>query len=48
VVVQFENTDKNNLGKPMPKGNLDYTKKDGESVEFIGEDLIDHMAKKEH
>ncbi len=47
VVVQFENTDKNNLGKPMPKGKFRLYKKDGESVEFIGEDLIDHMANKE-
>ncbi len=47
VVVMFENTDKNNLGKPMPKGKFRLFKKDGESLEFIGEDFIDHTANKE-
>jgi len=47
VVIQFENTDKNNLGKPMPKGKFRLYKSDGQSVEFIGEDLIDHTANKE-
>ncbi len=47
VVIQFENSDKNNLGKPMPKGKFRLYKSDGESVEFIGEDLIDHTANKE-
>lgn len=47
VVVMFENSDKNNLGKPMPKGKFRLFKKDGESLEFIGEDLIDHTANKE-
>lgn len=47
VVIQFENTEKNNLGKPMPKGKFRLYKSDGESIEFIGEDLIDHTANKE-
>jgi len=47
VIVEFLNAEDNNLGKPMPKGKFRVYKSDGESVEFIGEDLIDHTAKKE-
>ena len=31
----------------MPKGKIRVYKSDGESVEFIGEDLIDHTPRKE-
>ncbi len=48
VIVEFENSENNNLGKPMPKGKFRVYKSDGESVEFIGEDMIDHTAKKEN
>ncbi|MFH0734522.1 MAG: DUF4139 domain-containing protein [bacterium] len=48
VIVEFENNENNNLGKPMPKGKFRVYKSDGESVEFIGEDMIDHTAKKEN
>lgn len=47
VMVEFENKAKNNLGMPMPKGKVRLYKSDGESVEFIGEDRIDHTAKDE-
>lgn len=47
VIVEFENKVESGLGVPMPKGKVRVYKSDGESVEFIGEDLIDHTPKKE-
>ncbi len=47
VIVEFENKESNNLGVPMPKGKVRVYKSDGESVEFIGEDMIDHTPKNE-
>ncbi len=47
VIVEFSNKKEQNLGVPMPKGKIRVYKSDGESVEFIGEDLIDHTPKNE-
>jgi len=47
VIVVFENSEKYNLGKPMPKGKVRVYKSDGVALEFIGEDLIDHTPQKE-
>ena len=47
VIVEFSNKENQNLGVPMPKGKVRVYKSDGESVEFIGEDLIDHTPKNE-
>ncbi|MBL1214586.1 MAG: DUF4139 domain-containing protein [Ignavibacteriae bacterium] len=47
VIVEFDNKEKNNLGVPMPKGKVRVYKSDGESVEFIGEDMIDHTPRNE-
>lgn len=47
VMIEFENKEDNNLGLPMPKGKVRLYKSDGESVEFIGEDMIDHTPKNE-
>lgn len=47
VAIEFENSEKNNLGVPMPKGKVRLYKSDGQSLEFIGEDLIDHTPKDE-
>jgi len=47
VVVEFENTKENGLGIPMPKGKVRVYKTDGESNEFVGEDMIDHTPNKE-
>lgn len=47
VIVEFENSEENNLAKPMPKGKVRVYKSDGEALEFVGEDLIDHTPKKE-
>ncbi len=48
VSLEIENTQKNNLGLPLPKGTVRVYKadKDG-SLQFIGEDTIDHTAKDE-
>lgn len=47
VIVEFENKDEYNLGVPMPKGKVRVYKSDGETIEFIGEDMIDHTPNKE-
>ncbi len=47
VVVEFENKENNNLGVPMPKGKVRVMKSDGKSIEFIGEDMIDHTPREE-
>ena len=47
VIIEFENSKANNLSVPMPKGKVRVYKSDGDAIEFIGEDLIDHTAKKE-
>ncbi|NOX17042.1 MAG: DUF4139 domain-containing protein [Chlorobi bacterium] len=47
VVVEFVNSKKNNLGVPMPKGKVRVYKSDGDAIEFIGEDFVDHTPKNE-
>jgi hypothetical protein len=48
VFLELENTKKNNLGMPLPKGTVRVYKEDKEgSLQFIGEDRIDHTPKDE-
>jgi hypothetical protein len=47
VIVEFENKEEYNLGVPMPKGKVRVYKSDGETIEFVGEDMIDHTPSKE-
>ena len=48
VFVELANKKDNNLGMPLPKGTLRVYKADGDgSLQFIGEDRIDHTAKDE-
>ena len=47
VVVEFKNSKNNNLGMPMPKGKVRLYKSDGDAIEFIGEDEIDHTPRNE-
>lgn len=47
ITVKFKNSKENNLGIPLPKGKIRIYKKDGETIEFVGEDEIDHSAKDE-
>ena len=48
VVVEFENKEENNMGVPMPKGKVRMYKSDGSTIEFVGEDLIDHTPRNEN
>lgn len=48
VNLEFENKDSDNLGMPLPKGKIRVYKTDIDgSLEFIGEDMIDHTPKDE-
>jgi hypothetical protein len=48
VFVQIENKKENNLGIPLPKGIVRVYKHDKEkSLQFVGEDSIDHTPKDE-
>ncbi len=49
VYIRFENKEPNKLGIPLPRGKVRVFKQDDadKSLEFIGEDLIDHTAKNE-
>jgi hypothetical protein len=48
VYVEVENKKENHLGMPLPKGTLRVYKADSDgSLQFIGEDRIDHTPKDE-
>jgi len=48
VYVKFKNSKENNLGMPLPEGIMRLYKKDADgSLQFIGEDRIDHTPKNE-
>jgi len=49
VKFELENTKQNNLGIALPKGKVRVFKKDpaDDMLEFVGEDRIDHTARKE-
>ena len=47
VRVLFKNDKKAGLGKPLPSGIFRIYQKDKESLEFIGEDRIDHTPRNE-
>ena len=48
VFVEIKNRKEDNLGIPLPKGTVRVYKHDSEgSLQFIGEDAIDHTAKDE-
>ncbi len=48
VFVEFANTERAQLGIPLPKGILRVYKKDNAgNTQFVGEDLIDHTPKNE-
>ena len=48
VFLELENTKKNNLGMPLPKGTVRVYKEDRDgSLQFVGEDRIDHTPKDE-
>ncbi len=48
VFIEMENKKENNLGIPLPKGTVRVYKHDHEgSLQFVGEDSIDHTPKDE-
>ena len=48
VFLELENSKKNNLGMPFPKGTIRVYKEDQDgSLQFVGEDRIDHTPKDE-
>ncbi len=47
VKIIFKNSKEENLGIPIPKGRVRVYKSDGESLQFIGEDMIDHTPRNE-
>lgn len=44
ISLKFKNDKNSNLGIPLPKGKVRVFKSDGDSIEFVGEDKIDHTA----
>lgn len=48
VMQEFKNSEQNHLGMPLPKGRLRfYRQDDSGSLQFIGENTIDHTPKDE-
>lgn len=48
VKIELTNSKQNNLGMPLPKGKVKVYKKDDDgSLQFVGEDQIDHTPKDE-
>ena len=48
VLREFKNSEANKLGMPLPKGRLRFYQQDDDtSLQFIGENEIDHTAKDE-
>ncbi len=48
VFLDFENSEDNGLGMPLPKGTVRVYKRDHDGAQqFIGEDLIDHTPRDE-
>ena len=49
IYIQMDNTEKNGMGIPLPAGHVRVYKRDpaDNSLEFIGEDTIDHTPKDE-
>lgn len=48
VVLKFENSEENQMGMPLPEGRIRVNKADVDgSLEFVGEDSIDHTPRDE-
>jgi hypothetical protein len=47
VIREFANTKANGLGIPLPKGKVRFYRREGDSLQFIGENKIDHTPKDE-
>jgi hypothetical protein len=47
IMREFKNSKENHLGMPLPKGRLRFYKRDGQALEFTGENTIDHTPQDE-
>lgn len=48
IVIELENSEKNNMGMPLPKGTVRVYQRDEDGAQqFIGEDEIDHTPRDE-
>lgn len=48
IMLEFENTETNRMGMPLPKGKVRLYKSDARgNLQFLGEDLIDHTPRNE-
>jgi hypothetical protein len=48
IMQEFKNSDANHLGMPLPKGRMRFYRRDGDgSLQFVGENTIDHTPKDE-
>lgn len=45
--IEFKNSKENQLGMALPAGRMRFYRKDGEQLQFTGENKIDHTAKDE-
>jgi len=50
VYIRLANTEKNGMGMPLPRGKVRVYKQDNDdgTLEFVGEDLIDHTPKNQN
>jgi hypothetical protein len=48
MMQEFKNSDANHLGMPLPKGRMRFYRRDADgSLQFVGENTIDHTPKDE-
>ena len=47
VMLSFKNSEENNLGLPLPAGDIRLYKSDGADLEFVGADKIEHTPRDE-
>jgi hypothetical protein len=47
VMREFKNSEANHLGMPLPKGRVRFYKRDGNQLEFTGENIIGHTPQDE-
>jgi hypothetical protein len=47
VMCEFDNSAANRLGMPLPRGRVRFYRRDGEQLQFVGENQIDHTPRDE-
>jgi hypothetical protein len=46
-MCEFDNSAANRLGIPLPRGRVRFYRRDGEQLQFVGENQIDHTPRDE-